>query len=169
MAWTDPVTWVLEQVLSATLLNQQVRDNLNYLKKKPIHRIVVTADQAVAVTSWTKITDTDLQIVLDVTSDLVFQIHTQVQSTNAAAFVHFDIWDVDNSVYLSSGTGTPQLDGLFRIDTVVANARAHASFQVVFEDVIAGTHNYEIFVQTTIITTTLNHDDSLCYYAVWER
>jgi len=169
MAWTDPITWIFEQVWSATLFNQQIRDNLNYLKKKPIHRIVVTADQAIAVTSWTKITSTDLQIILDITGDLVFSINVEMFHSISNGTVSFDIWDVDNGVYLSSGTGTPQLRGLGAYDvTGTANPNL-ANIQVVFEDIIAGTHNYEIFVKTSAITLTLNHDNALCYYAVWER
>jgi len=32
MAWTSPRTWVAAAVLTAAQLNEQVRDNLNYLK-----------------------------------------------------------------------------------------------------------------------------------------
>lgn len=32
MAWTTPRTWTIGQLVSATDLNEQIRDNLNHLK-----------------------------------------------------------------------------------------------------------------------------------------
>lgn len=40
MAWTTPRTWQVDELVTATLMNTHVRDNLNALKAPPSQQIV---------------------------------------------------------------------------------------------------------------------------------
>ena len=48
MTWTDPKTFTVGELLTAADLNTYVRDNLDFLYRKPIVTVRLTAAQAVA-------------------------------------------------------------------------------------------------------------------------
>jgi len=61
MPWAPPKTWVTDEVVTAALLNQQLRDNLDYLKHPPSDRAVLATQVSTTSTSWA---DTGLQVTL---------------------------------------------------------------------------------------------------------
>jgi hypothetical protein len=56
MAWTTPRTWATNDGLTASLLNQHLRDNLNHLYGAPRCRVRRTTTQSIATGTWTAIT-----------------------------------------------------------------------------------------------------------------
>lgn len=55
MAWTTPRTWVTSEVVSASLLNTHVRDNLNALYSPPYAHVYQTTATSLANAAWTTI------------------------------------------------------------------------------------------------------------------
>lgn len=54
MAWTTPRTWVAGEVLTSTLLNTHVRDNLNFLYSgRPAARATLPSAQTIPNATWT--------------------------------------------------------------------------------------------------------------------
>ena len=51
MTWTDPKTFTVGELLTAADLNTYVRDNLDFLYRKPIVTVRLTATQSVASAS----------------------------------------------------------------------------------------------------------------------
>lgn len=162
MAWTDPITWVFKTtILSASLLNQQIRDNMNYLKTRPKHIIGLgSTDQTGITTAWVKVTGSDLAIAVDGTATLMFDIRMRCRSTTASARAFVDIWDVDNSVYLSSGTFTPLTSGLYTKALETANIGDTVAFSHLVENISAGTHNYEVHIISSHAAMTLDNVNS---------
>lgn len=157
MSWTDPITWVFRQVLSATLLNQQIRDNMDYLKSPPLEVAELgSSNQTGISTTWVKVTNSDLTITLPVNGVLEFAWRITFAHSVANNHVAIDIFDVDNSIYLSSGTATPATGGLQRtagvstLLTQIAGSYLHSG-------VIAGTHNYEFRMLAQAASATLHN------------
>lgn len=57
--WTTPITWNVDQLVTNTDLNQQVRDNLDYLLSPNHQRIVRDNSGAYSITSVTTFQDID--------------------------------------------------------------------------------------------------------------
>lgn len=55
MPWTTPRTWATGEVVTAAMLNQQVRDNHNFLYDAPAARAWRTTDQSIANATWTAV------------------------------------------------------------------------------------------------------------------
>jgi len=169
MSWTQPITWAFQQVWSAVIFNQQIRDNLLYLKNRPYDKSYLgVVDQTGITTAWVAVTNGALQIILPVTGVLEFSWRMHVYSTTVNARVSVDIFDVDNGVYLSSGTATPTTNGIahhYTHPTASIGSSACGSF--IQEGVAAGTHNYEFRVLSTAAATTI--ENSSTRNAVWVK
>lgn len=55
MAWTAPRTWVTGEVVTAAMLNQQIRDNELFLYDPPCVRAWRTTNQSLTDSTWTAI------------------------------------------------------------------------------------------------------------------
>ena len=86
--WTDPITWVVSNKVTAAQMNANVRDNLLYLFDSPRCAVRLTADQAVAnatdhTVSWGEAVwdshgdmwDAGAPSVVTITRDGVYSIH----------------------------------------------------------------------------------------------
>lgn len=65
MAWTTPITWTVGQIVGASDMNTQIRDNMNYLfASRPLQQIVwsTTADYTTTSTSPVDVDATNLII-----------------------------------------------------------------------------------------------------------
>lgn len=157
MTWTNPITWAFQQVWSATIFNQQFRDNLNYLKTRPYDVAEIgSTNQTGITTSWVKVTGSDLTVVLPVAAVLEFNWRLTFTHSAASSSVAVDIFDVDNAVYLSSGTGTPATHGLQRVPTHATIGQAAANVgSYIHIAVPLGTHNYEIRIIAAAASATL--------------
>ena len=117
MAWTTPRTWAVNEQLTAALMNQQVRDNLSYLKStidsiKEIHASDYHyRSDAWSVTGGTyqAITDLSVQITTTVTCDL-YVFHTGYAGGTNGAYVKIYINgdDPGDYIFVAVRTGTEQ-------------------------------------------------------------
>ena len=98
MGWTSPRTWVASEVVTAALLNQHVRDNLNALNGY----VLKTADESVT-SSTTLQNDDHLLYTIGATGTYVFDLHLwALSAANAAG---------DIAVAFSFPTGTLHFQG----------------------------------------------------------
>jgi hypothetical protein len=51
--WTNPRTWATNDVVTASLLNTHLRDNLNFLYTKDHASVYQTANTAITTSTWT--------------------------------------------------------------------------------------------------------------------
>jgi hypothetical protein len=125
MAWNSPVEALPGGVISADFWNQQIRDNLVYLKSGNMTMIQGKTGAAVTFTSvsFAAIDDDifSLGIELDEPSAVQFMATLPVQVSTANNFAYFDVL-VDGATYLSSGTSTPEVGGISynRIATITS-------------------------------------------------
>lgn len=100
MAWTSPKTWIDGNKLSALELNEQLRDNLNYLFAKPSASYILdeAANYTTTSNSWVDIDSTNLALSITTGGgDVLVWFNGLVVPYNAStARVGLDI-DVDGS------------------------------------------------------------------------
>ena len=117
MAWTTPRTWAVNEQLTAALMNQQVRDNLSYLKStidsiKEIHASgYATKDDAWSVTGTTyqAITDLSVEITTTVKCDLyVFHAGYAGGTNGAYVTIYINGEDPGDHIFVAMRTGTEQ-------------------------------------------------------------
>lgn len=157
MTWTNPITWVYKQIFTSAIFNEQIRDNLEYLKSRPLTVATIgTTNQTGITTSWVKVTNSDLQIILPVAGVLMFGWRLTFTHTVASSTLSLDIYDTNNSVYLSSGTGTPSAQGVMRVPAHATIGQSNCLSGVyIHQGVTAATHNYELRVLAGAASATL--------------
>lgn len=66
MSWTNPKTWVVNELVTAAMLNAHVRDNLLHLFQRPLIQSVQTsgAGYAITSTSYVAVDATNLKLTL---------------------------------------------------------------------------------------------------------
>jgi len=78
MAWTTPRTWAVKEKLTAALMNQQVRDNLNYLNSKTLARVTQVANapnQSTTSTSFVDVTNSSKTFTASVTGRALILVY----------------------------------------------------------------------------------------------
>lgn len=109
MAWTTPVTWAVNQLVSASDMNQQVSGNLNYLFKERAKGVLKAANTGLYTTTaqaWAPIDATNLNMVLTVQSGiLLFGFTTACVSLDSGTNYQQAFFDVViNGINYSSGS-----------------------------------------------------------------
>jgi hypothetical protein len=100
MPWTTPITWAAGSVVGASQLNQQVRDNLNYLISRPHQVIKRDATYSTTSTVFVEMDSVNLSINLTLSGSAVF-VGFSASVVNPA---QFDL-SVDGVRYTSFANG----------------------------------------------------------------
>jgi len=109
MAWTTPRTWTAGELVTATLLNTHLRDNLNALKALPAQGVNKTADTwTTSSTSFVSITGAEMEVTTAGGRLLIGVFGTFSANTTLVAAVSLLI---DGTTRIGSAT-----DGLQRIN-----------------------------------------------------
>lgn len=159
--WTAPQTWEFNQVMSAAQANQQLRDNLLFLKNKPrdvINYNALTNITQSATTSFAVIDDSKLTLNL-VTSEanehVILSLTGLLLLSTASQFLALD-WLIDNTVYASNMTVTPVSNGC-GVDymAVTTGQLVYVRKRVIIPS--AGAHTFKLRskISTTPCTFTL--------------
>lgn len=93
MAWNTPITWATNQLVTATDLNGQVRDNLNYLFNRPYAQYKRTSgNYTTTSTSFVDVDATNLNLSLTTKSGVVLFFFQGVSQTDTnGAWAIFDV------------------------------------------------------------------------------
>lgn len=78
MAWTDPITWAVRQQLTAAMMNEQLRDNLNYLNSKTLAKVTQVANapnQSTTSTSFVDVTNSSKTFTASVTGRALILVY----------------------------------------------------------------------------------------------
>lgn len=164
--WTQPHTWKYKEVWTATQLNQEMRDNLEFLKMKPRNyaelRGVANDTPTILTASWTAVNDSNWQCNIttsEANEEVFLYLCVGFTVTTSAQKVDFDIL-IDNSIYLSSLTATPSTNGIGGTYVPTANA-FYISLRHRYVVPSVGSHNFKLRAKTgtsnsvmTFITAT---------------
>lgn len=146
--WTAPITYKYKQVMSAALSNEQLRDNLEYLKMKPRNYSElggVASDVPTLTTSLLAVNDLNWTCTIT-TVEANEEVFVYYQAlVNLATGSQLLILDVlmDNTNYLSSGTPTALTNGIASI--LHASTSNHwGTFRKRVVVASAGTHTFKL-------------------------
>ncbi|PJF30840.1 MAG: hypothetical protein CUN51_06550 [Candidatus Thermofonsia Clade 1 bacterium] len=150
MPWTTPTTWVSAQVVTATQLNEQLRDNMNYLLSRPHQRIIRVASSNYTTTSTTfvDIDATNLSITLTISGSAVLVGFSGVAEVNSGPFYCFD-FTVDGNRY------TTVSNGLLEVHTATGFIHVPASYTALVMGLTVGSHTFRPVWRATSGTATL--------------
>ncbi len=137
MAWTLPRSWVAGELITATIMNEQIRDNMDALKDPPSEVDPGTGSTDYTTTSATfvDIDSTDFTITLATTGGDVF-VFISGGWNNSAGEMYVDI--VSDAVSLSrDGDGFSKPTGSSGAGT------AHAMIPFLETGLSSGSHTYK--------------------------
>lgn len=143
MAWTTPRTWVASELVTATLLNTHLRDNLNALKSPSVTRKTETAGTfTTSSTSFVTVTNGEIELVTTGGHLLVFVSGTLTANTGLIGYISLLL---DDKTRWGSAT-----DGLQRVTMNGSAAAGFATSYVGFSGAIsAANHTIALQVKTS--------------------
>lgn len=163
MPWTTPTTWTPNQLVTASDMNAQVRDNLNYL--------LYRTTGSVRYTSGDKTTTSTTLVAIDSTN-----IKTTVTTVSGRMFYQFS-----GTFYMSSGTTAGLLQLAMDIDgtqyvmseSTLASAASPSSVFVTYIGVVStlsvGAHTFTPYWKISANTVTMKASSSVpAILTVWE-
>jgi len=150
MAWTTARTWVAGELVTASMMNTHVRDNLNALKAPPtdLHNADEGADWSTTSATFTAIDATDLSLSLTTTGGDILVSFCGNFIAAAAAYVYLQV--------VLDGAGQEADDGLIAayLDRTTAAGRP-LSFTKLIQNVSAGAHTVLLNWKASTSTITL--------------
>lgn len=152
--WTDPKTWQLDDVYDATEMNEQLRDNQEYLYRRPIAytRIIYGAasDLYPSLVGWSAISAFD--VVITTTSGRLEYSFTMplLPTTAAARIINLDVYFVEANVWLSSGTSTQYTDGATGARTSTNTIGLNPTIAGIVE-LAAGTYTCRVYLKSNVV------------------
>lgn len=161
MAWTTPLTWSAGSVVSAANLNEQVRDNHNYLISRPHQRIIrAVSDYSTTSTTFVNIDATNLSIDLTTSGTAVLVgFNGVIRQTES---VYLDL-NVDGTRYANTTNG-------IGIATISSTANDQLSgFVVLVTGLSVGSHQFRPMWRVASGTGVLRSASSsspVCFWAV---
>jgi hypothetical protein len=91
--WRTPVTWTVGQLVTATNLNEQLRDNLEFLKTPPtaLHHVNQASDYTTTSTSFVDVDATNLSLTIVTAGGDVMIGFTGTVDNNGAGKTYLDV------------------------------------------------------------------------------
>ena len=155
MAWTTPQTWTAALVTVADF-NEQIRDNLDWLKSRPNDQYVGdgTGSYTVTATSPTKVS-TDFDLTITTTASCKVLVTFTASVVNAANTNNYAL-----DVYLDGSSVTPSnMDAIFVGSH--ASERQYVAWTALIDVTSAGSHTFSLYGYVVSSgTLTLYNDDS---------
>lgn len=141
MAWTTPRTWVASELVTATLLNTHLRDNLNALKNPSVTRKTETAGTfTTSSTSFVTVPGGEIELVTTGGHLLVFVSGTLTGDTSLTGYI---------SLLLDGARLADETNGLQRVDVPGSAANGFATNYVIFSgEISAANHTITLQVKT---------------------
>lgn len=155
MSWSEPITWTFGQPLSASVMNQEIRDNLIYLKRRPIDLFEYMSGDFTVPTDasvFSYLTGFEVSLIVEGYADLLVTASFSARSNVANAGVFFDIYHVEENVFLSTGTSSTTTYGLGGVNTPTG-ATAHAVNLTRYVLNKTGTNTFRLYGRTALTAT----------------
>ncbi len=172
--YTLPKDWVNTERVTAENLNEQLRDNITWLFEKNLvvaQRSGVTNETTTVTTAPTtsvfvEIFDLSIDKSLE-DSALRIELSASIAISSAGARLRFDVI-IDNSYFLSSGTSTPNSDGVAYHEFPAANRDFPMAFGRFLDNVAAGSHRVQLVWWVSAGTGTVNITNTVAQFSVEE-
>lgn len=157
-AWTAPRNWADDELVTATLLNTHLRDNLEFLKAmiSDEYRGNETTDWSTTSASFVDVDNTKLRLEVATKggSDLLIGFYGTVLHPAASQIVCFDV-----EAALNGGAATRLgigPDGLvINVSITNTNIRTPFSFVHLYRNIAAGNWVFDLQWKTSTNTATL--------------
>ena len=139
--WTAPITWAVDQLVTADNLNEQVRDNLEFLKDPPTDEYTLNegSDYTTTSTSFVDIDATNLALTIETGGgDVLVHFHGVFGSVSGSgtAVAYLEV-DVDGSPLAGN-------DGIIAIYIDDAADHFPLSFTQLIQGLSAGSHTFKL-------------------------
>lgn len=147
--WTTPRTWAMNELVTESLLNQQLRDNLEYLSSRPFAEYQWTSSYTTTSTSFIAVDSTNLRLSLTTNGGDVLVLLAASASNNTSGADNF----LDVAV---NGVRKGGVNGIYGFDTASTNNPFNVSVPIIIDGLAAGSHTFELQWRTSAGTLTLN-------------
>lgn len=158
MAWTTPKTWVAGNTLTAAELNEQVRDNLDFLFSKPISvsNLDEAANYTTTSTTFVDVDATDLGRTITTSGgDVLVWCSNIYMKATARVGVFFNI-DVNGSLVAAhDGIAKATFVDAIALDSLGTGNYAVLSFAFVVENVASGSNTFKLQWKQSNATQTV--------------
>jgi hypothetical protein len=158
MAYRTPKNWKPKDPYTPLDFNQYVKANFEYLAFREADDLILPSGEAAnpSTTSTTLVIHPEeeiISVVVDKPSMVLFLLQTTFRiTTTAGRLATYDILDLNDETFLSSGINTPLGAGLGWQETYVANERISYSAHFWLDDVKPGAHNYQLYIRVNADT-----------------
>jgi hypothetical protein len=146
--WSSPRSWSVGELVSASLLNQHLRDNLDYLKTPPTAAYILneSSDYTTTSTSFANVDNVKLALtIITAGGDVLIGFCGSVLQSAGTLF--FDV-EVD-------GTRTAGDDGLLVVTPGASTNRGNATFFKLLQGLAPGSHTFKLQWKVNTGTATL--------------
>lgn len=140
MAYTAPTTRSTSDLITASIWNTDLVDNITYLNARPndLYTLNQVSDYTTTSTSFVDIDGTNLSLSIATNGgDVVVGFMGSAANANSGAGVYFNI-DIDN------GTAFAADDGMFLFTAPGASFAVNVSFSVIITGLSAGVHTFDL-------------------------
>lgn len=148
LLWTLPKDWSAKDPITKEELNK-ISDDLRYLYNPSRGIVTVRGTGTNATVTSTSFVDLDaatysLSVELSGGRDAYVEMQGQLHNATVGAFVYLDVF-IDNSIYLSTLTGTPGAWGVWLQSQFVASSHMAVAFKHVIPagTLSAGVHTFK--------------------------
>lgn len=169
VTWVAPRTWATLEQITATLLNQELRDQLLFLKTPPKSLVTIRNGTTLTTTSTTIVAVDDAQFTLQLVTfggDIEIWFLGSILNASGST-ARFDVL-MDGTTYLSSLTGTNLSGGLVNFG-ILAGGGMNASFRVTITGQAAGSHDFKLRYWTSAGTLSLVMTNAVVQFGAIER
>jgi hypothetical protein len=146
--WSSPRSWSVGELVSASLLNSHLRDNLEFLKGPPtaLYTLNESSDYNTTSTSFVNVDGTKLSLSITTAGgDVLIGFCGCVLESAGTLF-----FDVEVDAVRTGGD-----DGLCVVTPTTASQRLNASFFKLIQGLSAGVHTFKLQWKVTAGTATL--------------
>lgn len=144
MAWTTPRTWVVDEVVTASVMNVHVRDNMNALKDPPTDQDILNLGADITVTSATFV-DADAtnlsEVIVTKGGDVLIGFSGTMAIDDTEA-LYIDVWETIEGTLADN-------DGMFSTTAHAAGAALNCSFVFLVRGLTARAHQFKLRVKST--------------------
>lgn len=160
MAWTTPRTWATGELVTATIMNTHIRDNLNYLLSRNLFYVIeATGTYTTTSTTYTAVNATFTQTV-DTSGGTVVIVVQGTWSHSAGG--------VAMKMGISVDSGAPGSYSIRQSGNTVADHRGATTLVVYITGLSAGSHTFGLQWLTPSGTATLTKTYDPLMMAGWE-
>ncbi len=174
MTWVTPREWTLKEPITASKLNEFSAADL-YLFSRPKSVVTIPGDGTnitTTSTTFTAVDDAQFTLSLEVAegAEVQFDLLASCRHSVLGGFFHFDII-MDDVTYMSSMTGTPVTDGIWKNQARAASVDGALGAAPFYRSgIAAGVHTFKLrWRLTTAGLITLMINGTLAQFAARER